>query len=468
MIQIQACNVGPIVGHTEPHQVRLWGRATYQTLNRGKLKRAFGIVQLQKTGQPYLPPRLFKMNPNFDMTGIICWDKLEPNSHYTYQMGWFFDEREMPALQTNDAWDWDNADQGHFYTANPDATAARTFLFGSCRYLLKIFGGTWFDDRGDKTFKTMNQHLDQDHDIHQLLMVGDQIYADDLNFISPDQQVDEYLLRYQDAFRQPHIKALMARVSTYMTLDDHEIEDNWPNHASQKDMMRKYPAAMHAYQVYQASHSPLLTVDKHCKLKGNNDKFYYTFSDGCCDFFVTDSRTERNLQQQTMLSEVQIHALLDWLQDDSGKAKLVVTSVPFFPDTKKSGCDKWGAFTKQRDIIIQCIQENHIQKVVFLSGDVHCSMAAALDVSLPDEPALHIYSVISSAFYWPYPHMKRSQFNLTGHVASANNPKAYKLGQVSKVCSDDNFSKVHVTNSGISIEVYTRKGDLAHRIHYNF
>lgn len=93
-----------------------------------------------------------------------------------------------------------------------------------------------------------------------MLMVGDQIYADDLNFIGPDDMLDEYSARNRDAFTQRYIRRLMAGTPTYMMLDDHEIEDAWPANASARDQVVKYPAAIHAYQSYQANQSPLLPM----------------------------------------------------------------------------------------------------------------------------------------------------------------------------------------------------------------
>jgi alkaline phosphatase D len=252
-----------------------------------------------------------------------------------------------------------------------------------------------------------------------------------------------------------------------MTLDDHEIEDNWPSHASQKDMMVKYPAAIHSYQIYQMSHSPLIPVDANGKPSGTPDRFYYKFRDGCCDFFVTDTRTERDPDSGEMISDAQMEALLQWLADDSQRVKFVVTSVPFFPDAKKDDKDKWGGYREQRDRIIAHIREHTVRKVVFLAGDVHCSMAAELNVGDTAHP-LKIYSVISSSFYWPYPHMKRRHFQLSGRVASAVSDDGYQLGHVTNVYSGDNFSRVRVSPTSLMVEVYERKGDLKHSVEFSF
>jgi len=469
MRTIKPLTVGPIVGHTDDNHARIWGRADFELTASGQPRRTFGVARIRKkTTGSYSSPCFFKMNPNFDMTGLVLFKELDADTEYIYQIGWFFSDKELNELRSSDGWDWHNADHGEFYTASSDSNLEREFIFGSCRYLLKLFGGSWFDNRGDKTFRSIIKQVDDGRSINKLLMVGDQIYADDLNFLSPDVQVDAYLSRYREAFSQPNIKKLMGRVSTYMTLDDHEIEDNWPSNADARDMMVKYPAAMHAYQVYQMSHSSVLSIGRNGNLEGTPDRFYYRFSDGCCDFFVTDSRTERDPVEKEMMSEEQLNELLDWLSDGSGKAKLIVTSVPFFPDTKKSNDDKWSAYRGHRDKIIDHIRTQQIRKVIFLSGDVHCSMSAELDISDRGEAPLKIYSIISSAFYWPYPHMKRKQFKLTGFVASESDEQAYTLGDVSEVYSGDNFSRVRVSNSALEVEVFERKGDFENRIRFEF
>jgi alkaline phosphatase D len=469
MTTINQLTVGPIVGHAGTDQVRIWGRAKFEPMANGQPRRAFGIARIKtRTRGSYSSPVIFKMNPNFDLTGIAIFQDLQPGKEYVYQIGWFYSDKEITEFARGARWDWTNTDQGQFSTASDDDDAERQFVFGSCRYLLRLFGGAFFESRGDKTFRSILEQIKDGTNIDKLLMVGDQIYADDLNFVSPDKQVDEFLARYRDVFSQPNMKKLMSQVSTYMTLDDHEIEDNWPSEASGKDYMMKYPAAMHAYQAYQASHSPLLELDAAGNLKGTPSHFYYRFTDGCCDFFVTDSRTEREPQDQEMIGDEQMQSLLDWLDDGSGRVKMVVTSVPFFPDTKKHNDDKWSGYPEQRDQIIEHIKSNNIAKVVFLSGDVHCSMAAELDISDPGASQLKIYSVISSAFYWPYPHMKRRKFQLQGHVASVTDPQAYRLGQVSDVYSSDNFSRVRVNHQDLSVEVFDRKGRPEHAISFEF
>jgi alkaline phosphatase D len=474
MTKVLPLTVGPIVGHADSNHVRLWGRGEYETSVSGKLMRLFGVARIRKkTADNYDLPRFFKMSPNFDMSGVAIFDGLEENTQYLFQIGCFQSSKELYEFDKNTLLDWNFAEKGEFSTASSDPDMPRTFILGSCRYLLRLFGGAWFDDRGDKTFRSILRQIEAGEELNKLLMVGDQIYADDLNFLAPDRQVDQFLARYREAFSQPYIKSLMSKVSTYMTLDDHEIEDNWPSYANNKDLLTKFPAAMYAYQIYQASHSPLFALDSNARLTGSSDSFYYQFSDGCCDFFVMDTRTERdlvagNLNDGEIIGEEQMQELLQWLADGSGKVKLAVTSVPFFPDRRKAKNDQWSGFRNQRDQIIAHIKKHKTRKVIFLSGDIHCSMAAELNINTPGKKTHKIYSIISSSFYWPYTHDKRKDLVLKGHLASAEKDKAYRLGNISDVFSGDNFSKIKISPSGFNVTVYERKGELKHTIEYQF
>ena len=464
LMQVLPVTVGPIVGATGNDSVRLWGRGHHEKDASEQPKRCFGVARIRKKGaKQYTAPLFFKMNPNFDMTGIAIFDKLEPETAYEYQMGWFFSDAEMEDLQAGVNLDWDPVDDlkptGSFKTGSDQNDRPRKFVFGSCRYLLRLFGGSFFEDRGDKTYRSIVRQLDAGVPLDLILMVGDQIYADDLNIVNPDTTIDEYLRRYREVFTQPHFRTMMSRLSTYMTLDDHEIEDNWPAKATQRDWMTRYPPAIQSYQAYQMSHSPLLQV-KGQRIIGVPERFWYTFHNGCCDFFVMDCRTERDLEgeetEHQMIGDLQMKSLLDWLDDGSGRVKFVASSVPFFPDYRKHNDDKWSGFPSQRLQILDFIRARKIKRVVFLSGDIHCSMSAEL-IS-PSDPDFKVISVISSSFFWPFPHAKRKQFKLEGLLHPIG--RDYTLHKAGPVRSTDNFVRVSVGPRTLRVDVFSRKGDL--------
>jgi len=463
---LKPLTVGPIIGETTPTRVRIWGRGDTSVVDGGP-RRCFGVVRfMEYGGNEYLKPRFFKMNPNFDMTGIAIIDRLVPDSYYEYQMGFFYSDVELEDAPARDI-DWDVANYGYFKTASDDDTQSRTFAIGSCRYLLNTFFGDFFDDRGDKTFRSIIRQIEEDGtEYDQLIMMGDQIYADDLNILNPAVTIPEFYKRYRDAFSQKYIRRLMSRTSTYMTLDDHEIENNWPANSSSKDWKTLFPNAVHAYQTYQLSHSPTIPI-RSGRLQGTLQKLWYKYKDGCCDIFVTDTRTERQLgnpDTREIIGTQQMQALKRWLSDGSGRAKIIVTSVPFFPDTSStSDKDKWSYFNRQRQEILSHIDSRAISKVVFFSGDVHASFSGELVLPGGNK----IIAVVSSAFFWPYPHPSARKFKLKGSIDGGSIGECV-LSNFSAVVGDDNFTKVKVTPNQIQLAVYERKGGLCHQMTHKF
>ncbi len=466
-MKVNGLTVGPIIKGTEGTSVRIWGRGEYKPVSRKdkRPKRCLGVIRVRAKGaQVFQKPQFFKMNPNFDMTGVAILDGLREEKEYDYQIGYVFSNLDLVSGMSKLALEWSKASRGRVKTASMNGKQPRSIIFGSCRNLLLLFGLSWYDNRGDKTFLSMLKQIKAGNPVDDLLMIGDQIYADDLNFLKQDETLDQFNRRYQLAFSQPFIRELMACVPTYMTLDDHEIEDNWPTKATKKDWITKYPAAIHAYMTYQASGSPLFSVNaQKRKLEGVPEKLSYTFRDGCCDFFVLDTRTDRDSAVNEIISREQLDDLKTWLTDSSGRVKLIVSAVPFFPDHKTESPDKWGGFLGQRTELLDLVRDNKIKRVVFLSGDVHCSMTAEL-VS-PSNPGFKIISIISSAFFWPYSHPKASKFHLAGQLPCSG-PRDYTLTNVGPIDATDNFTRLQVDLNGVKAEVYARKGEhLRTRVH---
>lgn len=462
-MKINALTVGPIVGETTTDCVRIWGRGDSVIID-GEARRCFGALRTRQVNRAsWGDPVIFKMNPNFDLTGIGIVSDLKQNTRYEYQIGVFFTEAEFGGIDLTDA-DWSDADAGSFRTASASSRASREIVFGSCRYLLRTFLGSVFDNRGDKTFRSVRRQIDEGNEVDLLLMVGDQIYADDLNAFRPDTALEQFYGRYRDAFGQKHLRSVMSDIPTYMTLDDHEIEDNWPAKATSQDMQKLFPVAMHAYQAYQMSHSPCISV-RNGRLTEPPSRYWYTHTDGCCDVFVTDCRTERKLDAspRAMLGQYQMSALEDWLANESGRVKLIVTSVPFFPDHKDGSSDKWSGFPEQRESLLNFIEKRQIAKVVFLSGDIH----ASLSVQLTSPSGLKMTSVVSSAFFWPYPHPTHGDYKTTGSI-DAGAAGTFRISGASKIVADDNFTRLTVKPTGIRVNVFRRKGERVSSKSYQF
>lgn len=109
---------------------------------------------------------------------------------------------------------------------------------------------------------------------HVLLMLGDQIYADEAapatrQFIRSRRDVSEppgeeaadfaeYAHLYRESWRDPAIRWLLSTVSSAMIFDDHEVQDNWnvshlwlEEHRQRPWWREKIAGALSAYWIYQ-------------------------------------------------------------------------------------------------------------------------------------------------------------------------------------------------------------------------
>ena len=461
-MKVNAMTVGPIVGATTDRSVRLFGRGDLELVG-GRPRKTHGIVRIKgKRQRNYKKPRYFKLNPNFDMTGVAIIDDLQTDQKYDFQMGWIFSEVDTNSINVSKLLGWNDASTGSFKTASSNDNQPRVIVAGSCRYILRLLGGNWFDDRGDKTFRSILKQLNHG-EVDQLIMCGDQIYADDRNIFTPELSMEELFQRYRDAFTSENLRKLMSNVPTYMTLDDHEIEDNWPKSANKKDWVTKFPKAIHAYSTYQLSHSPLFGTDGQ-KLQGTPTHLWYTYTDGCCDFFMCDTRTERYLaqDQREMIGPRQLEALLGWLTDETNRVKVIISSVPFY---ELESDDKWNGFIGQRDQILETIRSNSVRRVVIISGDVHASMASELTEE--GNSNFKIVSIVSSAFFWPYPHPMRRSFKLTGNIDTYGYHQ-YKVENATNVWPTDAFVRIELNPDSLEVIFYSRKNDELERKKYEF
>ena len=100
---------------------------------------------------------------------------------------------------------------------------------------------------------------------HALLLLGDQVYADEVH---PDVEkridgeevadYDEYTLLYRAAWGEPIIRWLLSTVPSAMIFDDHDVHDDWNTSISWVKEMREHEwwrkrvvAAFASYLVYQ-------------------------------------------------------------------------------------------------------------------------------------------------------------------------------------------------------------------------
>jgi alkaline phosphatase D len=449
--------VGPITGHTTTKDVRIFIRGDNQDN-----KRVFAGVRCRKAGiEKWSNSQFMLLQPQHDMSGVLTLSDLEPDCEYEYQAGWLSPMNPVHTVDTvvELPLQWPKA-MYRFRTRTGAPAQPRAFIVGSCRYLRVTAGIPSLPLLGDRIFAAINRvSNDASLPISAMVMTGDQIYVDDLNVIAPDREYKDILKKYRIAFSQPSIQQLMSNTSTYMILDDHEIEDNWPAKAAKSDDAL-YRNALDAYNLYQASHSPVYSltanglVDRQSRLH-----YWYQFSDSDVEWFVTDSRTRRNLsaEDRRILDKEQEQALLDWLVNSTARVKFVVTSVMFYPDRKLHGDDAWKAFPEQRLRLLETIRTRRIKNVVFISGDVHGSLTARLSHS--EDPDFEVHTIVSSPLCNSklLPYAKASTFILDQPlVRTAAGDYRHEL--TSAVISQDNFAHLVVEADQVRVNYHDRDG----------
>ncbi|MBL8380559.1 MAG: alkaline phosphatase D family protein [Burkholderiales bacterium] len=259
------------------------------------------------------------------------------------------------------------------------------------------------------------------------LMLGDQIYADaTAALVDSSSPVEKIALRYRSAWASTGMRAVTASMPTYMTIDDHEIDDNWssdrlepptpptsPTPAELRDYaaalrdhaaaLRLHQTACGAYAAYQWSHSPRNLMG----LPG----FNYDFECGGHDFFVLDTRSQRKrfgAGVPAVVSSSQLAALSRWLdRPSSGCPRFVVTGSVLFPGlaayrtgaAKDLAADNWQLCATQREEVLAAVVRSEASNVVFISGDYHCDAVAELRW----RGECRALALVVPPFYAPYP-----------------------------------------------------------------
>ena len=368
----------------------------------------------------------------------------------------------------------------------PNTPAPLSFLLGSCRYP----GLLWKRKEADRIWGPMlEQH--EARPVNFTLMVGDQIYADMFNRMIPIGLADtykEFQERYHTAFGSRNMQKFLSRIPTYMILDDHEIEDNWSQdrlHESNAKRML-FNLAIGAYMSYQWSHGPRFPDSYvHDPAYGVPDSLkrmdtlnlFYDFICAGYPFFVLDTRTQRYHSDQPGLADNhllgrpsldasepsqcdRVCAWLEHMQKTRGNVpKFIVSPSVFLPngvdtlrgDKHKDKDDAWPAFPNTRRRILETIVQGKVQNVIFLSGDIHCSSVAQLEFTGPGA-ALKAYSIVSSAFYWPFAFADGDPAGYVHDSLDSRTKDGFEIGQTLGTMhyrawgfsQDDNFCRLDV------------------------
>jgi len=400
--------LGPIVGGLSHDHANIWARANAPSILHVWLATNADLSDAQLVGQVELPA-------GDGCAGILPIDQLEPETKYYYaaSLG-----EIRPAQQ-----------EFHSFATFPQPRILRSFAFafGSC-YLPP-------NEHGGQTMDELRRHIEPDN-LRFGLFLGDQIYADgaDRNGIHRIAvTLEEYRALYEYAWCRPAIRGLLPSLPLFMTLDDHEVDDDWhwrdlerrwaaiPAHNQVFRWLKGLPpeqrhlspervrAALKAYYEHQAMHAPGMPLPLETNALGefqfhrhDAGSLAYRFYFGGAAFFVLDTRTMRvKGRKKSLLSEGQWAILQEWLKqvNEQYPVKFLVSSGtilhPFWLDITR---DRWNGFPVERERLLEFLAVNEIEGVHIITGDLHTAYAISAELKCPNGRRFPIWEFCSSPF----------------------------------------------------------------------
>jgi len=298
-----------------------------------------------------------------------------------------------------------------------DQVNGTNFILGSCLYP----GSPPERELSDKIFLAMRPYIKGEaaansYGVDHMLLVGDQIYSDaTANLFDPITPLERFQERYQRAFGgESKLSGLnahwaMAHLPTYFAVDDHEIENNWPQNVSRTSMVQDsnvitdFEAGRNIARDYLIHHS----LDQ--------KKLWYSFTSMGFPCFVFDTRTERSLSDRTKLMESsQLQGFSNWLDDVSGQNKpiMIATGSPLGPilDNEQHypeltiNSDTLLRFPSYLNRLVEETTKRGVSKLIWFSGDNHQSSLCEYEILNSDTgKSLDVVHIIASGLYAPLP-----------------------------------------------------------------
>jgi len=299
-----------IVGHTTSEKALLW----FNWHGTARAGRYFCEVEsLDTPDQRRIFPVEFG-DPDPAQAVVVPVDSLRPATKYRYLL----------RLLEGGAGPADSGRilaSGEFTTApEPASSDTLSFVFGSCHFPA-ILGQGFEPGRWKELDRWENLARRRDYDL--MVLMGDQIYGDDIDHLGND-WFERYANRYHQMRAYWPMREVLRRTPTYMIFDDHEVADDW---GSDPDFSRLEPGredrALDAYRAFQHSHNP--------GGQKPTGPFYYPFRWGPAAFFVLDCRSQRGISaSHPMLGDDQFRALQHWARNEARQADVifVVATVP--------------------------------------------------------------------------------------------------------------------------------------------
>lgn len=266
---------------------------------------------------------------------------------------------------------------------------------------------------------------DRDHDL--VLFLGDYIYESHVKpgggvrgGSRPDivdrtpMSLDEYRFRYTLHKLDPDLQSAHAASAWAVTMDDHEVEDNWAGTHSHlletPEFLVRRANALRAYW----EHMPMRTPQRP---DGPDMQLYRRIGYGqLADLFVMDTRQHRSKivadgdwvqpddeardPARTITGDAQEGWLLDGCETSSATWKVLAQQVVMAQLDKQPGAGElspmstWDGYAASRDRVLGGLVERDVDNLVVLTADIHHNFVGDLKLDFRDPDS----AVIGSEF----------------------------------------------------------------------
>jgi alkaline phosphatase D len=416
--------LGPLIGGLKHNQAYLWGRISPEAAAR---RAAPAVLHAWLGQQPdlsdaYLAGRSLPLAAEAGFAGVAVVAGLAPSQRYYYALTL----DESPPKPTVDEFPF-------FVTAPPPGQAEPfSFAFGSCFRPSGPESGQAF-----AALDRQRQAASGAQALRFALFIGDQIYADAYQYNGLGRvacSLEDYRAAYAYSWSIPALRRLLCNLPVFMTLDDHEVDDDWRWTDAGRQWAdlplwdkisrwlegrppqeRNLPAqrvrdALQAYWEHQGMHAPPFELPPQVNPAGQYTLYpqdpgslAYSYTFGATAFFVLDTRSMRvrGPGQRSMLGEGQWNALLAWLGavKDAYPVKFIVSSCSLlyrmWADIPQ---DRWSGYPRERDRLLHHLAANGIQGVYLLAGDLHSAHAVYAELYGPQGRPIPLWEFCSTPF----------------------------------------------------------------------
>ncbi|WP_026820404.1 alkaline phosphatase D family protein [Arthrobacter castelli] len=277
------------------------------------------------------------------------------------------------------------------------ALASTTFAFGSCQNY-------------PAGFFTAHRHLAQE-DLDLVIHLGDYIYEGGGNghigrAHVPDAEIyslADYRVRYGQYKQDPDLQAAHAAFPWLVTLDDHEVENNWAGSISQPDNEADQQKAVFlqrradAFQAFYEN-QPLRLVSRP---NGPDMQLYRRLALGdLAEINMVDTRQYRDDQitneadranpERSMLGAGQEQWLLNGMANSTATWNIMGNQVFVMQADHTAGPeerlarDTWDGYAAARQRLFNGVRDRDVDNFVILTGDAHRSVAANMKINFDD------------------------------------------------------------------------------------